>query len=532
MSTSSLSLIVTLFLLFVGQANMQEEIPEITLPDGFEADMIYSPSEHGQGSWVSLTTDNKGRLLASSQYGKIYRLTLTSEGNVASVDSIGLPIGSAQGMLWTNRGLYVSVNSWEEEGREGSGVYLLMDTNGDDTFDSYETLLKLKGNGEHGPHALIPGKEEGEIYLVAGNHTYFPEDTPSVLQDNWKEDRLFPSILDPRGHANEIEPPGGWIAKSSDYGSSWTVIATGFRNAYDIALNDDGELFTYDSDMEWDLGTPWYRPTRVCHVIPGAEFGWRTGSGKWPAYYPDNLPGVLDIGQGSPTGITFGYGARFPEEYQQSLFISDWSFGTMYQVDLVAQGSSYKASKKEFLSGTPLPISDVVIAADGNMYFTTGGRRGGSYLYRVAYTGDKPTAPIQRPVNANEGIISRMPSLSANELIPYLGNPDRFIRYSARTALEKYPAAEWWSFIESSDDPTVKIQGSLAAIRTGAGDRTFETLSGIAENELSVEEKLDLVRVYGLYYIRGGSALNKPANLPGFPSDDPRLDRELWELLL
>ena len=43
----------------------------------------------------------------------------------------------------------------------------------------------------------------------------------------------------------------------------------GFRNAYDIAFNAHGELFTYDSDMEWDRGLPWYRPTRILHVVPG-----------------------------------------------------------------------------------------------------------------------------------------------------------------------------------------------------------------------------------------------------------------------
>ncbi len=37
------------------------------------------------------------------------------------------------------------------------------------------------------------------------------------------------------------------------------------------------------------LVRPWYRPTRINHVISGAEFGWRNGTGKWPAYYPDSF---------------------------------------------------------------------------------------------------------------------------------------------------------------------------------------------------------------------------------------------------
>ena len=46
------------------------------------------------------------------------------------------------------------------------------------------------------------------------------------------------------------------------------------RNTYDFALNADGEMFVYDADMEWDMGSPWYRPTRVCHATSGSEFGW------------------------------------------------------------------------------------------------------------------------------------------------------------------------------------------------------------------------------------------------------------------
>jgi glucose/arabinose dehydrogenase len=57
--------------------------------------------------------------------------------------------------------------------------------------------------------------------------------------------------------------------------------AMGFRNPYDLAFNPEGELFTFDSDMEWDVGLPWYRPTRVNHLVAGAEFGWRSGWSTW-----------------------------------------------------------------------------------------------------------------------------------------------------------------------------------------------------------------------------------------------------------
>ena len=126
--------------------------------------------------------------------------------------------------------------------------------------------------------------------------------------------------------------PQGWIARTDPDGKEWELIAMGMRNPFDIAFNRDGELFTYDADMEWDIGEPWYRPTRVNHITSGADFGFRNGSGKWPDYWIDSFGAVVDVGPGSPTGITFGYGAKFPEKYRDALFIADWSFGKLRAV--------------------------------------------------------------------------------------------------------------------------------------------------------------------------------------------------------
>src|SRR5699024_2998341 len=106
-------------------------------------------------------------------------------------------------------------------------------------------------------------------------------------------------------------------AKVNPDGSNWTLISAGFRNPFDMAFNEDGELFTFDSDMEWDLGLPWYRPTRICYVTSGSDFGYRENDNKWSPAYRDNLPAILNIGQGSPTNVMSGYKARVPEKYRR-----------------------------------------------------------------------------------------------------------------------------------------------------------------------------------------------------------------------
>src|SRR5690606_33212630 len=143
--------------------------------------------------------------------------------------------------------------------------------------------------GEHGPHALIIGAD-GYLYWVLGNHTALTDSSSFFSPHrNYEEGNLLPYYTDPRGHAANVRAPGGTIARTplSSPGSQWELFAGGFRNAYDASFNLIGELFTLDSDMEWDINLPWYRPVRTNHIVPGGEYGWRTGSGKWPDYYLD-----------------------------------------------------------------------------------------------------------------------------------------------------------------------------------------------------------------------------------------------------
>ncbi len=154
---------------------------------------------------------------------------------------------------------------------------------------------------------------------------------------------------------------------------------------YDIAFNRDGELFGFESDAECDWGLPWYRPIRVLHLVSGGEYGFREGTGKWPAYYEDSLPPVVDVGVGSPTGIKFGDRSNFPEKYKKALFALDWSYGRIFAVHLTAYGSSYRGTVETFLTGKPLNVTDLEFGADGAMYFITGGRGTAAGLYRVSY---------------------------------------------------------------------------------------------------------------------------------------------------
>lgn len=508
------------------------EINKIKLRPGFKAEHLYTPSQNNQGSWVAMTFDHMNRLITSDQYGALYRMELPPVGSGKSIskleklkiqtsetvaDSI-IQMGYAQGLLYAFNSLYVMVNhNGNKEFEKTSGLYRMQDMDNDDQYDTVTLLKSLKGVGEHGPHSIVLSPDGKSLFVIAGNHTDLPEMNAYRLPKNWKDDNLLYQIKDPRGHANNRGAPGGWIAKIDPEGKKWELISAGFRNPFDLTFNELGDMFVYDSDMEWDLGMPWYRPTRICHVTSGAEFGWRTGNGKWSPAYPDNLPPVMNIGQGSPTNVVYGKHANFPEKYQRSIFAFDWSFGIIYAIELETKGASYTGTKEEFLSGLPLPLTDGVIGPDGAMYFMTGGRSLASDLYRVYFEGNEATDLASRDelVQTEESKIRQKLATyhtgfkegAVETAWQYLDNKDRYIQYAARLALEHQPLAAWQDKVYEEKDAIKKINAAIALARQGDVSqqaKLIETLISINYNSLTTGQKVDLVRAIELVLSRFG----------------------------
>lgn len=529
---------------------------QITLLEGFDAELLYAvpPS---QGSWVAMAFDPKGRIIVSDQDSQgVFRVTLAKEGDPSSkigVESLkGFPyvpvpwgkrtVGGALGFLYAFDSLYMS---------SMKGFYRIRDTDGDDTYDEFTTIKPLQMGYEHSAHSIIPTEDGKGLYLVSGNHSAVPEGVGSLQPPVWALDSLLQAMPDPQGHAVGVEAPGGWICRISPDGKDWTMVGSGFRNSVDIAINREGELFTYDSDLEFDIGSPWYRPTRVNHVTSASEFGWRAGSAKWPDYFADGNGSVVDIGPGSPTGMSFGHHSNFPDRFQDKLFLCDWTFGTIYTVDMEERGSSYTGTKKEFLHGAPLNISAMRFGPDGNMYFLIGGRNTDSKLYRVRYTGPTRDGP-KKSLVANQGLRDLRHSLEAfhgsnrggaaavEKAWPYLSHADRSIRYAARLAIENQDLALWRDRAFAEQEPRAVIYAAIALCRHGdksLSSRVLEKLNAVPFGSLELDDQLALLRAYSLCAIRLNAA--SPTEVaaviakldPFYPAQDEKLNTELCRLL-
>ena len=540
--------------------------------DGFQVDLIHEVPGPTEGSWVSLTVDPKGRLIACDQSGGLFRIDVSGES--ANVEKLAVDLSGAQGLLCAFDSLYANVN----QRGEACGLWRLTDTDGDDQYDQKEHLVPLNGGSEHGPHGIVLSPEGDRLIFVAGNNTDLPKKIDRYrVPPVWQEDHLLGRMPDARGHNANRLAPGGFILSLAPDGSDVQLVATGFRNPYDIALNRAGELFTYDADMEWDVGTPWYRPTRINHVISGGEFGWRNGTGKWPAYYPDSFGAAVDIGPGSPTGICFGYGAAFPEKFQNALFVADWSYGNIHAVFLEEDGATYTGTYETFATAAPLPVTDLVIHPDGAMYFTIGGRGTQSGLYRIRYAGetdddlaeesterdaqpaDEKTSKaaarrglrfyLERMHQSDESLVEdeSLDGLSVAEAaavaIERLGSHDRAIRYVARVALEHRDPAVWRDAVlqDTELSPAQIILGVLALARVGDDElqpACVDRLASIEMDELTTQQRIDLLRAAGLVAMRLGDFTEQQRETlrdqlsDQFPSGKDILDRELAIMLI
>lgn len=573
---------------------------QLNVPPGFKVELLKSAAKH-EGSWISMAIDDKGRLYISpqgaipesgfsreSKWGGIWRVTLDDKGQIAQWEKVPVPIGDSMGMLWAFDSLYVSGN-----GPEGRGIYRLMSEGTQDRLDSWALFKKVPGGaGEHGAHALVVGPDK-KIYIAHGNSTPLIDGIdPHSPYRSYAEDDLLPRIMDPVAtFFDKLKAPYGYILRTDEKGTKWELFAGGFRNQYDIDFNEDGELFTYDSDMEWDVGLPWYRPTRILHVVSGAEFGFREGTSKWPAYYPDSLPSVVDIGLGSPTGVKFGTRSNFPEKYRRAFFAMDWTYGRILAVHMRPKGASYTAENETaagaagaakaeeldssrrdrrdrrgefypkgaeaggdvevFLQGKGMPVTDLEFGKDGAMYFTIGGRGTQAGLYRVSWTGEQADEErpgfliVEKKARAiRRGLEEEHTQRNANEIAwdsLRLGAGDRHIRNAGRVALESYVVPLWRDRALAETESRPGLTALLALARVGTKDDQAAILKALGKwplDSLDDELKLLKLRVIALCFIRHGRPSDELAAVAieklskQYPAKTFALNRELSQLLV
>lgn len=479
-----------------GESGVQ--LPKFLAPDGFEVDRIRSATSD-EGSWVSLAFDNHGRLIVAREDKGLLRMELDVDGNsITAVETINDSLKECRGLAMRDGDLFVNANN-------SKGIYRLRDTNGDGSFDDETLLREFPGGVGHGRNDLASGGRW--LYSIHGDSVDLP--------NNNIVDRTSPFRAARRGKKS-LE---GALLRTTPDGETWELVCAGLRNPFGVAIHPQhGEPFTYDADAEFDMGAPWYRPTRVVHLVSGADYGWRGVTGAWPPYFPDqaeNAAAVCNIGKGSPTAVKFGTNSNFPKRYRRALFILDWTYGRIIAVHPDPHGASYRAQTETFVRGQPLNVTDLDFGPDGAMYVVTGGRKTQSALYRIRYVGTKTPSNIESKQRRERELWSTRARESRRILEAFhrpdpdavtsawkwLGHADPALRYAARIAIEHQRIDEWRERALSETHTLTALTAWLALARHGDTDIFGDILKRLNRSDLTKLDPTPLLialRVYDL----------------------------------
>ena len=291
----------------------------------------------------------------------------------------------------------------------------LRDTDGDGVADERKNLFKGFGLGPeedkvrlHNTNGIVAG-HDGWLYLALGDRGC--------------------DVTRPEGDLLVLN--GGGILRCRPDGRDLHVFSTGLRNIYDVALDDDLNVFTRDNEN--DGGN--YK-IRVCRSFFGADHG-------YPYLYderPDEaLAPLADLGLGSSAGGMYYHETQFPTEYR-GLYFCEWGRAVMRYAP-ESPGKEFSPVKEiEFASGAEndpygFKPTDLVVDRDGSLLIADWAdgqrpKRGRARIYRVQYVGHVSNVPMKN------GHVENVPHDLA-DWIERLNLESYYERLDAQLAIER-----------------------------------------------------------------------------------------------
>ncbi len=359
---------------------VDDELP-IVLPDGFFSEVIASQLD-GPTS-IEFPPDGSNRLFVNElTTGHIW---IFEDGerleepffNLQDFYPDSFPFSGSRGLIGlefhpdyqNNRWLYITYALPGEEGESGYVARITDENNR--SADFTEILSDLPSEQGHQVQNVrfLP---DGMLYLSVGD-AYRPEMVQEVSAKHGKVLRFTES---------------GDIPADNPFGGDNYVYALGFRNAFDLAFGDNGELLMSDNG---DVGMDTFR-----QVEPGSNHGWPFAEGFHgnPDY---SKPLYVWEDAVVPTGLHRYLGNQFPSQYHGALLqvlfgvVSDGPDPIGKRIQIVEkEGSGVNASVSfsdfavfEF-DGKANPI-DIAEGPDGSLYVSDYFQ---GKIFRIFYRGN------------------------------------------------------------------------------------------------------------------------------------------------
>jgi putative membrane-bound dehydrogenase-like protein len=319
----------------VADADALPSVPEaFTVVEFAREPLVRQPS--------SMAFDARGRLMVGM--GPQYRhptretpgdsvvlvLDNDSDGVADETRIFAKGFNSIQALAWRGDELWIA---------NAPDLTVVRDLDGDDAADEYIRLYTDLGNLEHGLHGLTFAPD-GKLYMSKGNSKGLSQPgryAPKAFRDLWgvtvpaEVPDFPPPVRFTREdyQRNYHDPADDWgmdggVLRCNRDGSQLEIVARGFRNPWDMAMDSGFHWLGTDNDQT--------QGDRVFMAFDDAHFGWNhPWSSHWStAHHPMTAPVSGPLFEGSGTGVVFGDSPAFPAEYRGVFFINDWLQKTTY----------------------------------------------------------------------------------------------------------------------------------------------------------------------------------------------------------
>lgn len=318
-------------------------------------------------------------------------------------------------------------------------IWAFYDDNEDGKADRKEIMFQGIGGEQHdhGAHAFTFGPD-GKLYFNLGN------------EGKQIRDKNNNPVLDQDGDPiDEKKYRQGMVLRCDPDGSNVEVVASNFRNMFEVAVDSYGTLWQSDNDDDGN------KSTRINYVMEYGKFGFndemsnaswrapRTNMEKetpllhWHQNDPGVVPNLLATGAGSPSGIMVYEGTLLPKIYQNQMIHAEPGNNVVRAYPVTNKGAGYTATIANILTDPTdqwfRPV-DVCAAPDGSLIIAdwydpgVGGHQAGDLdkgrIYRIF------------PIGKNDYTIPVFDFNSAAGLVSALQNANLTVRYKAWVGLQ------------------------------------------------------------------------------------------------
>ena len=392
----------------------------ITAPTGI------SVSPHGV---VYVSCDPNGTTNTQRNAGKVVRCEDTNDDGIADKFSNFVEgIDSPRGSCYVDDTLYLMQSPF---------LVAYQDLNNDGVADKNTTLVtnlgpSLRTGGVvHGPNGVRMGID-GWLYLAIGDQGCF-EATGT--------------------DGSKVTLHGGGVLRVRPDGSKLSVLVTGTRNIYDVAVDPYLDVFARDNTND---GGGW--GTRLHHLTELADFGYPH---LFSQFGNEAMQSLADYGTGAGTGMYYLHEPGFPDDLGDALYSGDFNTGLAIHRRKRFE-ASYQIRQARFMNSP----SNIGMDVDGFSRMYCASRSGGGFGFADERFGHVDL--IQPEDRANTAKYPNINRAGDKELLIHLTSPSQVTRINAMREIVTRGGKQTFSngLLAIASNQEVALYARVAALMT------------------------------------------------------------------